>query len=838
MKKHFSIALALLVGSHTSGLQAQTSGGTAAEPTAATKPADSSPTLLQMLKLPELRDLKLQLPRTVQAANALLGLTTQRLALVIGTGNIGPQIQLPAVSRDTQAVAAALRAAGFVVMVREDLNAEDMRATLEEFRNRLHPGGVGFLYFAGLGAQLGGENVILTRGLTVTGTGPETRIKGTAVPLQEVVDAVQGTPESPRYLVVDAAFSHPTLAALGSKGLGPQKLPAGLMGLFSQSPGAVGAPPEPFVLPLPTPTDPRLLAGSPFGRELVRSLVTPKLSGGDVLRVTRGAMLDVSGGQQAPVLVGESTHKDEFAEPNLLDALFPRTPEDMAREALKQALRTGSSAGEVPVSQLTATPTTPGVPNTSATLPTTPTTSQTQDLTNDARRTDMQRNAADTASRRLADAPSPTSALSTAATAATAATGVAGAAATTAAVAGTVATGAVMAKATAATTAVGVVGSVASSAVGVLSSVASLVSGGGTSGGGAATAVAASEASKLVRPASAAAAAIQARDGVSNANATSALPAAQGVGARQAAPLAAPTTQAAANLATGQDLPVSAINQPAVPNAASTANTGTGTGTGTPAQAAGEAGLPPATPRTAVPQNFSAADTVAASNPAANPSTAPRTQSQQGGGERPAYIPKVNPFGYAEGDTFMYRVMDTWKNQHMGNTVQTVEEVLPNGSMVANGQQTVLDPQGRFMRVQNLDGSVSQFEPAQELWWSNPARGQSRDVLFKERFQRADNSRGQTEWKGSTSVGRPRTISTPGGDFEVLPIESSGWFYEQVGRGPLNSGQWSRTVWYSPKLGHPVAIDIEDANALGKLLRRERIELLQAHTARSSAATP
>ena len=30
---------------------------------------------------------------------------------------------------------------GFVVMVREDLNAEDMRATLEEFRNRLHPGG-------------------------------------------------------------------------------------------------------------------------------------------------------------------------------------------------------------------------------------------------------------------------------------------------------------------------------------------------------------------------------------------------------------------------------------------------------------------------------------------------------------------------------------------------------------------------------------------------------------------------------------------------------------------------------------------------------------------------
>jgi hypothetical protein len=719
-------------------------------------PADTSPWLLDTLKLPDLRKLNLPLPRSVQAANALLGLATQRLALVVGTGHVGPQIQLPSVSRDTQAVAAALRAAGFLVMVREDLNAEDLRAALDEFRSRLQPGGTGFLYFTGLGAQVGGENVVLTRGLQVTGTGANTRLKGTAVPLQEIVEAVQGTPDSPRYLVVDAAFSHPTLATLSSQGLGPQKVPAGVMALFSQSPGVVAEAPEPFALPLPTPTDPRLTAGSTFGRELVRSLVTPKLTGAEVLRVTRGAMLDVTAGKQAPLIVGDSTSQDEFAEPKLLDTLFPRTPEDLAREGLKQALRTGGSAGEMPVSPVGNTAPVAGTPATTpnpvATASATPNENLSADSRGDGPTT--QRKVLDSAARRLADGPSPTSLLSNAVGTTAAVGSVAAGAAGTAAVAGTV-TAAAQASATA--TAMGVATSVASSAAGVLSGAATLVSGSGSSGGGgAATAAVANEASKLVRPAAS-------------------LPA-----------------------SAGQDLPVSVVNA-----------------------------APPAAPATAM--------AVAASTPVPATGQA-RTARQHNGGERPAYVPKVNPHGYAEGDTFMYRTMDTWKDQHLGNSVHTVEEVLPNGDLLTDGHQTLLDAQGRFKRLRQPDGTVSQFEPAQELWWSKPVRGQSRDIRFKETFQRADQSQGQTEWKGSASVGRLRKISTQAGEFEALPIESSGWYYEQVGGGPLNSGQWRRTVWYSPQLGHPVAIDIEDANALGKLLKRERVELLQVQTAKSLAA--
>jgi hypothetical protein len=212
-----------------------------------------------------------------------------------------------------------------------------------------------------------------------------------------------------------------------------------------------------------------------------------------------------------------------------------------------------------------------------------------------------------------------------------------------------------------------------------------------------------------------------------------------------------------------------------------------------------------------------------------------RTVRSSEGGERPAYAPRTNSYGYAEGDTYTYQVTDTWKGEVTQRYTTAIEEVLPDGQMLANGQQMVMDAQGRLKKLANADGSVSQFEPSQDLWWSNPKRGESRDLRFTETIQRGGRKATEVEWKGSTSVGKAQKIDTPAGEFEVLPIESSGWAYEVVSDG-LRSTKWSRTVWYSPKLGHPVAIDIQDADRLGKLLKRERVELLHAQASR--AATP
>ena len=156
------------------------------------------------------------------------------------------------------------------------------------------------------------------------------------------------------------------------------------------------------------------------------------------------------------------------------------------------------------------------------------------------------------------------------------------------------------------------------------------------------------------------------------------------------------------------------------------------------------------------------------------------------------------------------------------------------GRLLANGQQVQLDAQGRVTRHINAEGGVSQFEPAQALWWAKPVAGERRTVKYLEKFQRADRVAGETEWKGSARVGRLRRLQTPAGEFEVLPVESSGWWYEKLADGTRSSGEWSRTAYYAPRLGHPVAIEIENADHLGKLMKRERIELLQAQTARAA----
>lgn len=211
-----------------------------------------------------------------------------------------------------------------------------------------------------------------------------------------------------------------------------------------------------------------------------------------------------------------------------------------------------------------------------------------------------------------------------------------------------------------------------------------------------------------------------------------------------------------------------------------------------------------------------------------------RTQRTAEGGERPVYMPRTNAYGYAEGDTFTYKVLDTWKNQVLSEYTTSIEEVLDSGDLLANGQSVAMDAQGRLTKLTAPDGSWSEFAPSQDLWWSKPQRGQSRDVKFEEKFQRPDGVRGQTDWRGSTDVGRPRKIDTPAGPFEVLPMESRGWWTETLANGTRTIGKWSRTVYYSSQLGHPVAIDIEDTDPLGRLLKRERIELLHAQSQRGT----
>jgi Caspase domain len=249
---------------------------------------------------------------------------------------------------------------------------------------------------------------------------------------------------------------------------------------------------------------------------------------------------------------------------------------------------------------------------------------------------------------------------------------------------------------------------------------------------------------------------------------------------------------------------------------------------------------PPA-PATAIPTPIptppvaAAPASAAAAASAAVRATDGRTAPAPGQGERPVQRGRANAWGHAEGDTLSYQVTDTRKDELLQSYTVAIDSVAADGQLRANGGAWLLDPQGRVLQQRAEDGAQSRYEPLQDGWWQQPQPGESREVAYVESYVLADRSRGRTEWRGTAQVGTARVLETAAGEFEVLPIRTSGRYSRKPeGAAAAQEGQFTRTVWFAPKLGLPVAIEIEDNDATGRALKRERIELILAQTARST----
>ncbi len=491
----------------------------------------------------------------------------QRLALVMGNGMLGTRQVLDSARRDSEAVAAALRAGGFDVLLRLDLGGAELRAAIQEFRSRLRADGVGLIFYTGMAAQVDGRNLLLPADLTLheaqAAPAVAAMLRAAGVPLQEAADALAGGAESPRLLLVDAAYRHPALERLTPPGLARPRLASGTMVLLGHAPSALQDPPSVSALPTPANVkpDPKELAASRFARVVVEAFTTPRISVPEALRAIRLSVQDSSGGLTQPWVAGDT----------------------YAREFLADA-----AALEAP-------------------------------------------------------------------------------------------------------------------------------------------------------------------------------------GAAAAAPSAAAATAAAA--------------------------------------------APPDAPRR---------------------DTDGRTAQAPGQGERPVFQARSNSHGHAEGDILTYQVSDTRKDEVLRSYTLAIEQVRADGDLVANGGQVLLDPQGRLLSQRDGDGPQSLFEPAQELWWARAQAGESRPVAFRETYVRADKKRGHIDWRGTAQVGSPRVLETQAGEFDVLPIRTTGQATDTPSGGKPVALQFTRTVWYSPKLGMPVAVDIEDSDAAGRALRRERVELTHAQQARTA----
>ena len=271
----------------------------------------------------------------------------QRLALVVGIGKLGPRVVLESARRDSQAVAAALRVGGFEVLLREDVSGADLRSAFEDFRARLHTEGVGLIYITGLAAQVDGRNLLLPADMTLNDTTPAPALaavlRAVGVPLQEAVDALAGGPQSPRLLLVDAAYRQPALARLAPPGLARPRLAPNSMVLLGQAPAALQELPSlpllaapmtapttarataPATAPSTTPpttslTDTRDGAATRFARVVVDALGTPRITAPEALRAIRRAVVDSSRGLTLPWVAGDTEAREYLADAALLEA--------------------------------------------------------------------------------------------------------------------------------------------------------------------------------------------------------------------------------------------------------------------------------------------------------------------------------------------------------------------------------------------------------------------------------------------------------------------------------------------------------------------------------------
>jgi len=205
-----------------------------------------------------------------------------RTALVIGNAAY-PFGALANPVNDATDVAAALRGAGFQVLLKTNAGSGEMKNAIRQFGDELKArGGVGLFYFAGHGVQLKGENFIVP---IIRNVVSEDELKQDAVSATEAVDVMAAAHTALNIVVLDACRNNPFNAG-GTKGLSRIDSNARLFVSYSTSPGAVALDGQG--------------RNSPYTKYLSRAIAAPALSLEDTFKRTLEGVYRETKGQQTP----------------------------------------------------------------------------------------------------------------------------------------------------------------------------------------------------------------------------------------------------------------------------------------------------------------------------------------------------------------------------------------------------------------------------------------------------------------------------------------------------------------------------------------------------------
>jgi uncharacterized caspase-like protein len=232
----------------------------------------------------------------------------KRVALVIGNGNYRNFQRLENPVNDATGVAAALRTAGFQVILRLDATREEMSQALEQFDQALRQADIGLFYFAGHAAQVDWHNYMVPVSATLevdraAANNLAGQVAQETVDLGEVLDRMGSADKKLNIVILDACRDNPfTEKALElsrslsrSTGATPIKVGVGLVQTF--------APPRTF---LAYATAPGQVASdgtgkdSPYSAALIQALALPGLKLEDVFKHVRNSVAEATHSAQIP----------------------------------------------------------------------------------------------------------------------------------------------------------------------------------------------------------------------------------------------------------------------------------------------------------------------------------------------------------------------------------------------------------------------------------------------------------------------------------------------------------------------------------------------------------
>jgi tetratricopeptide (TPR) repeat protein len=230
-----------------------------------------------------------------------------RVALVIGNSAYQSATYLPNPRRDAQAVADALRLAGFqTVDLAVDLDHAAMMKALSSFRDRADNADWALIYFAGHGIEINGANYLIPVDAKLA---DDRDVQAETVPYEDLMSTVERA-KVLRLIILDACRVNPfkdhlhgsfaLLRGSGERGLAPppQSEPGTLV-VYSAKDGEVA-------------TDDANGINSPFARAFVQEVKVPGREVRRLFDYVRDDVIDATNNRQEPFTYGSLPGRRDF----------------------------------------------------------------------------------------------------------------------------------------------------------------------------------------------------------------------------------------------------------------------------------------------------------------------------------------------------------------------------------------------------------------------------------------------------------------------------------------------------------------------------------------------